>query len=439
MTLHELTLKLENRTARLAVVGLGYVGLPVACIIARAGFQTIGIDIDQQRVRMINTGENPIKGIEPGMDDLVGGVVASQKLVCTTDFSELADVDILTVSVQTPVDDTDHYPRYTHLRSALESVGRVLKPGSIVIIESTLAPGTMQRVVIPTLESATGGKLNVDFYVGHCPERVMPGRLIQNLTTLDRVVGGSTPEVADVMCALYTHVTSGTLDPTDPLTAELVKTTENAYRDVQIAFANEVALICEAVGGDVWKVRELVNKSPGRNMLYPGAGVGGHCIPKDPWLLIANVNDGFKPNVIPAARQINRNMPTHVADLAERALRSAGKNPSQTTVAVLGYAYLENSDDTRDTPTQSLIEQLDIRGISYRIHDPFVEDYQKDLFDVIEGADAVIVMVAHDAYRQTDWKAILSRLSTPILIDGRHILPDDLHVPDAIIRVLGRG
>lgn len=438
-TLNQLKTQLEDHTAKLAVIGLGYVGLPVACIFARAGFQTIGVDIDAERVAMINTGKNPIQGIEPGMDELVAEVIHSGKLTCTTDYADLAEVDIMTVSVQTPVDDSDHYPRYTHLRSALETLGKVIKKGALVIIESTLAPGTMQRVVVPTLEAATGGKLGVDFHVGHCPERVMPGRLILNLTTLDRVVGGSSPEVADIMCQLYTHVTTGALDPTDPLTAELVKTTENAYRDVQIAFANEVARICEAVGGDVWKVRELVNKSPGRNMLYPGAGVGGHCIPKDPWLLIANVDNGFTPCVIPAARNINRSMPEHVATLLTEALTDAGKSPQESCVAVLGYAYLENSDDTRDTPTQTLVDTLNSHKISYRIHDPFVEAYQTDFDEVINGCDAAIIMVAHDAYRQMDWQEVLSKLNTPVIIDGRHVLPDTFHAPEAFIRVLGRG
>lgn len=434
----ELKARVDNHSVRLAVIGLGYVGLPVACIFAKAGFHTFGIDLDAERVAQINRGENPIKGIEPGMDELVAEVT-NRNLTCTTDYAVLADVDILTISVQTPVDDADHYPRYVHLRQALEQAGAVLKPGALVIIESTLAPGTMDRVVIPTLEKSTGGQLGVDFHVGHCPERVMPGRLIHNLTTLDRVAGGSSPEIAEVMCALYAHVTSGSIDPADPLTAELVKTTENAYRDVQIAFANEVARICEAVGGDVWKVRELVNKSPGRNMLYPGAGVGGHCIPKDPWLLIANVDDKFTPSVIPAARHINRSMPEHIVNLLIEALSVVGKSPQDARIAVLGYAYLENSDDTRDTPSQALLDHLDTHNITYCVHDPFVETYQVDFETCLAGCDAAVIMVAHDLYHQADWAQVISQLETPIIIDGRHVLPDDFHVSGAVIRVLGRG
>lgn len=439
MSLDQLKTKIENKTANFAVIGLGYVGLPVACMFARAGFNTVGVDLDAERVEQINRGENPIQGIEPGMDELVSNVVSTGRLSCTDDYQRLEDVDIVIVCVQTPVDEADNRPRYTHLSSALMQLGAVLKHEALVIIESTLAPGTMQRVVIPALEVATDGELEKRFYVGHCPERVMPGRLIHNLTTLDRVVGGSSAEVADVMCAFYRHIVKGSLDPCDLLTAELVKTTENAYRDVQIAFANEIARICEAVGGDVWRVRELVNKSPGRHMLYPGAGVGGHCIPKDPWLLISNVGERYTPSLIPAARHINRSMPEHLVALLEEALVQADRSNEDAYVSVLGYAYLENSDDTRDTPTQTLIEQLVQHGIAYRVHDPFVAEYQQPLVDVLDGTDAIVIMVAHDAYREADWTTLLAKLRTKIIIDGRHVLPDDFRAPDTIIRVIGRG
>ena len=382
--LQELKQKIENKSARIGVIGLGYVGLPVACMFARAGFKTTGIDIDNDRVEMIQNGENPIKGIEPGMDELVADVIQSGNLSVSSDYSALSDVDALTISVQTPVDESDHKPRFAHMRSALGSLGKVLKEGALVIIESTVAPGTMQRVIIPALEEATGGKVGEYFWVGHCPERVTPGRLIHNITTMDRAVGGYTPEVAEIMVSLYSNIVDGSLDPTDVLTAEIVKTTENAYRDVQIAFANEVARISEALGADVWKVRELVNKVPGRNMLYPGAGVGGHCITKDSWLLIANVADQVQPQLIPTARHVNRYMPEHVANLTDDTLKSQGIALSDATIAVLGYAYMENSDDTRDTPSEAYIEIIRERGATnLRIHDPFVHKYKGNLNETL--------------------------------------------------------
>lgn len=437
--LDQLLTRIENKSAVIAVIGLGYVGLPVACMFARAGFDTIGVDVVSERVATINAGQNPIQGIEPGLSELLAEVVGSGKLRCTTSPDSLARADAILISVQTPIEEDDHRPKYAHLTAALDNLGRSMKHGALVIIESTLAPGTMRRVVIPTLEKASGKKAGEHFWVGHCPERVMPGKLLHNLTSMSRVVGGLTAQTAEVMAALYRNVVQGDLDTTDLLTAELVKTTENAYRDVQIAFVNELALICEALGGDVWQVRELVNKSPGRNLLYPGAGVGGHCIPKDSWLLIANAHDTVDSRVIPAARHINRSMPLHMVKLTEKALAACGIHLNQAVIAVLGYAYLANSDDTRDTPSQAYIEAVEQQGAVVRVHDPYVKGYQHDLAHVLQDADAAVILVAHDEYLRQDWLANLRLLKHPILIDGRHVLPDGFQADGAQIHVLGRG
>jgi UDP-N-acetyl-D-mannosaminuronic acid dehydrogenase len=435
-SIHTFQHAIETKATKLAVIGLGYVGLPVAAMFARVGFEVVGVDLNAARVGLINKGENPIQGIEPGLDELIAEVKG--KLRCTTDYAALGSADVIIISVQTPVEDDNHLPRYDHLRAALKSLGAVLKPGALVIIESTLAPGTMQRVVIPTLTETAG---ETPFYVGHCPERVMPGKLLYNITHLDRAVGGQTPDVAGAIVALYRHIVQGALDPTDMLTAELVKTTENAYRDVQIAFANEVARICAVLGGDVWKVRELVNKSPGRNMLYPGAGVGGHCIPKDSWLLMANIDDAFSPALLPAARAANRAMPGYVLELTRDALAACGKSLDGAVIAVLGYAYRENSDDTRDTPTQYYIAVTEAEGAMVRVHDPFVEPYKGNLDEVLRGADAAVILVAHDDYKSYNWGAALELLRTPAIIDARCVLPGGFveNIKSAQVRILGQG
>jgi UDP-N-acetyl-D-mannosaminuronic acid dehydrogenase len=207
------------------------------------------------------------------------------------------------------------------------------------------------------------------------------------------------------------------------VTAELVKTAENAYRDVNIAFANEVALICEAVGGDVWTVRELVNKSPGRAMLYPGAGVGGHCIPKDPGLLSYRAQaKGTAVRLIPAARAVNDGMPLHIAGLLAGALREVDVSLAEARVLVLGYAYLENSDDTRNSPSAVLVEALTAQGTEVVVHDPYVPGYQGDVAAMAEGADAVVMMVKHQDYEALDWEEIRQSLRHPVLIDGRAAL-----------------
>jgi UDP-N-acetyl-D-mannosaminuronic acid dehydrogenase len=284
----------------------------------------------------------------------------------------------------------------------------------------------MRDLVLPLLEEKSGKKLNEHFYLGNCPERVMPGKLLKNLRTMSRVVGGMTLETSEAMVALYRHIVEADLDPADCITAELVKTVENAYRDVQIAFANEVALVAEAAGGDAWKVRELVNKSPMRQMHLPGAGVGGHCIPKDPWLLVHGAAEkGVTLRLIPAAREINNSMPLHMVKLLEDALANAGKPILDARIAVLGYAYLEDSDDTRNSPTRTLVARLYELGAQPVIHDPWIPEYNGDVYERVKGCDAAIVMVAHSAYKELDLKKLKSALRLPVLVDGRRVFEGD--------------
>lgn len=446
MNLDDLRDRIEEKQATLGVVGLGYVGLPVACVFAEAGFRVVGLDIKAERVARINEGRSPIEGDEPGLATLLAAVVGAGQFSATTSYEELTGADVVFINVETPVDETNR-PAYTALRAASRSLGAVMKPGVLVIVESTVAPGTTMQVVCPLLEEASGRQLHEGFFLGACPERVMPGKLLANLRGVSRVCGGSRPDVARLMLSLYGNIVQADLDPTDILTAELVKTTENTYRDVQIAFANEVALICEAAGADVWEVRDLVNKSPYRQMHLPGAGVGGHCIPKDPWLLAHTLELSIPPaprdalRLIPAARAINDGMPLHVANLTTAALKEAGVAIEQARVAVLGYAYLENSDDTRNSPSIALVEHLRRAGVGeVRVHDPWVEEYQGELYERVRGCDAAIVMVAHSAYRSLDLARLAQQLRTPILVDGRGIFdPLQAHGVGLRYRGVGRG
>jgi len=420
MSLAELQRKIEQRQATIGVIGLGYVGLPVACMFAGAGFYVCGVDIRKDCVKSINAGLNPITGEEPGLAELLAQVVGMGRLRATTDYGDLAQADVVLIDVETPVNDR-HQPEYAALEAACRSLGAVMHRGMLVIVESTVAPGTISGLVCPLLEKTSGLRVNTDFYLGACPERVMSGKLLANMKAVGRVCGGNTPETAQVMIALYRTIVQADLDPADPLTAELVKTVENAYRDVQIAFANEVALICEATGGNVWRVRELVNKSPFRQMHLPGAGVGGHCIPKDPWLLAYGAGGRVPLRLIPAARAVNDGMPLHVAELTVEALRAAGRAPGEARVAVLGYAYLEESGDTRNSPSAALIARLKEWGMEVVIHDPGVAEYQGNVLECLRGCDAAVVMVAHRAYRVLDPVEFKKALRTPVLVDGRHV------------------
>ncbi len=441
MSLEKLRKKIESKSAKIGVVGLGYVGLAVACKFAEAGFSVLGVERLAEKVALINEGILPIRGQEPGLEDLLRHVMKNGKLTVTTNLSRLETADVVLVAVETPVDLDSKVPDYDALNAALESIGSIITPGTLVIIESTIAPGTMSGIVCPGLEKTSGLKVDHDFFLGHCPERVMPGRLLRNLAEMSRVCGGHTPETSRVMAALYRHIVQAELDLTDCVTAEMVKTTENAYRDVQIAFANEIALICETVGVDVWHLRELVNKSPDRNLHLPGAGVGGHCIPKDPWLLVHSANgQGKPPSLIPTARLLNDGMPHHMAELLLEALAEVGCNIRQAKIAVLGYAYLENSDDTRNSPSQSLVTYLQTLGAKVVIHDPCVPRFQGEVIEVVKGIDAVVVMVRHDEYQALNLAKLKSLLNHPILIDGRHVFdPETALCAGFIFRGIGWG
>lgn len=440
MLLEQLQNKISNSDATIGVVGLGYVGLPVACVMAQAGYRVIGVDIKSDRVAMINSGHSPIKGDEPGLEELLSKVVRGGYFRATTDYMELAAADVVLLNVETPVDE-NHQPQYVALRAACRGLGQVMKEGVLVIVESTVAPGTVDKMVRSLLEETSGLKLNQGFYLAACPERITPGRLLNNLYNMSRVCGGSTPETAEVVASLYRRFVRADLDTSDIITAELVKTAENTYRDVQIAFANEVALICEANGADVWRVRELVNKAPYRQMHMPGAGVGGHCIPKDPWLLVYSVaNSGLPLRLIPAARAVNDQMPAHVVSLVEGALHAAGMHLHGARIAVLGYAYLEDSDDTRNSPSEALAQQLRNRGAEVTIHDPFVPEYQGDVMKAARDTDGVVIMVRHRAYRTLDLAALKAVMRTPVLVDGRRVVaPDEARAAGLLYRAIGQG
>ncbi len=440
MSLSELQRRIKGKQATVAIIGLGYVGLPLACILAKTGFDVVGIELREEIIHRVNLGILPIEGKEPGLADMLTHAIVSANFRATDNYKALRDRDIVIVAVETPVDN-NFKPRYHALSAALSHLDTNLKQESLVIIESTIAPGTISKLVIPSIEQSGKNQLNRDFYLGHCPERVMPGKLLANLENMNRVVGGMTPETAETMVVFYEQFVNADLDPTDCITAELVKTTENAYRDVQIAFANEVAQICEAVGGDVWKVRELVNKSPYRNMHLPGSGVGGHCITKDPWLLVYGVEGGDVPlRLIPAARAVNDSMPNHMVKLLRKALRLQNFDLDGSRVLILGYAYLEDSDDTRNSPSESLVQSFQTLGVEPVIHDPYVSQYRGDVYQKAEGCNAILLMVAHQEYRKLDLGRLRAAIEPGVLVDGRAVFdPYAARQAGFIYRRIGRA
>ena len=411
-------------TDKAAVVGLGYVGIPLACCLAQSGAEVTGIDVDESRVDAIRRGENPLKGEEPGLSELLREVViATKTLSATRDYSRIRIADAVFICVDTPIDKKKE-PVYDNLLSAVRQVGKHMRRGVLVSIESTIAPATMRTRVSRILEKESGLKAGEDFYLAHCPERVMPGKLLYNIVNLDRIIGGLDERSADAAERWYARFVKGKLYKTDMTTAEVVKTVENAYRDVQIAFANEVGLICEVLGLDAFEVRRLVNTSPYRDMHLPGAGVGGHCLPKDPWLLVYGGRKSH-PSLMPTARAINDRMPVHVVELVSDAFKKARLKMSKgKVVTILGYSFLENSGDTRNSPSKVVVRLLSDK-VTLRIHDPHVLDTEnlgitKDLEAALKGSDCAVLVTNHRAYSELGLERMAALMRHKILVDGRN-------------------
>ena len=406
-----------------SVVGLGYVGLSLACKLAEIGLKVIGIDKDETRVSFIQAGRNPLKGKEPGLEELLTRVVFSGFLTTSTDPSAIFEADAVFVCVNTPMDE-ERRPDLKTLENALRDIGKNMNEGTLVSIESTIPPGTMNGMVLPILEEESCLKAGKDFFLVHCPERVMPGRLLLNMSIYQRTLGGLDEESIKKARTYYSRLVSAEIHETDMLSAEITKTVENAYRDVQIAFANEVALACEELGADVFEIRRLVNTSPFRNMHYPGSGVGGHCIPKDSWLLISSVSKDTTC-LIPKARKINDRMPMHLAQLARTAMREADVDFEGARVTILGLGFLKDSGDTRNSPAKPIIDEF-IKDTDVVVHDPYAEEtyratLTKKLEDALDGSDCAIFVTDHSVYETLTLEFMASRMRNKIIVDGRNL------------------
>jgi len=430
---------------KIAVVGMGYVGIPMAVVLASAGYDVTGIQRRSERsgwkIDWLNEGKCPIGASEPDLPEMLEEVVREGRFRVTDDYSVLRDMDIVLIDVQTPTG-MDHVPTYESLREASRQVGKYLVPGQLVIVESTVAPGTSDHVVRPILEQESGLKAGLPNGFGLCfaYERVMVGRLIHNIREYPKIIGGMDDESTQTAMELYGSVVRAGVHCTDLMTAEVCKTVENAYRDVQIAFANEVALICESLGVDVYEVRQYVNglpndpstphANPVRSMHFPGAGVGGHCLPKDTWLLMHGYDEygaarpAYPASILSSARHLNDWMPIHMAELLKDALREAGRELRGSRVCVLGYAFLEDSDDSRNTPVVPFLEELERGGASFVVHDPYViEDgtygIERDVETALKGCDAVVLMTRHSEYANLGPERLRGLLRTLVVVDGR--------------------
>ncbi|BAM69999.1 UDP-N-acetyl-D-mannosaminuronic acid dehydrogenase [Methanothermobacter sp. CaT2] len=389
---------------RIAVFGLGHIGLPTAALFARAGFKVTGVDINPETVEKVNIGRSPV--LEPGLDELVAEVVGTGNLGATMDGERAAaESEVMIIVVPTPVN-SDNTSDLSAVISAAETISRGLKKGDLVIVESTVPPGACQNVVLPILEK-TGLKVSEDFGLAYTPERALPNNTLHEMQNNARVIGGADPESARRAAELYRRMTSGEVIVVDDLmTAEMVKLMENTYRDTNIALANELAVICEALGIDAINAIEAANHHPRVNIHTPGPGVGGHCLSIDPYFIVEMAESkGVPARLIRTAREVNESMPLHVLEIVRETLESRGKALKGSNVGILGVAYKGDVADARETPTRPLVAALLSEGARVLVNDPHVSP------EIIRGmgvepvsleealnSDCVVLMTDHTEY-----------------------------------------
>jgi len=451
----------------IGVVGMGYVGIPSAVLFADTnafefvwGFQR-NSRTSGYKIGLLNRGENPLKGQEPGLDALIRKVTDAKKFRCTADYSKIASLDAVTVTIQTPFADAKRLePDFEPLVAGLTEIGTHMKEGTLVSLESTVTPGTTMGLARQVLEGASGMVAGEDFAMAHAPERVMVGRLIRNLQEHDRIVGGIDVASTNRAVELYEPLlTTGVIIEMTATEAEVTKTAENAFRDLQIAAANELALLCEAIGVNVYAVRSGIASLKGegitRAVLFPGAGVGGHCLTKDTYHLVRGAAVSGQASDYPLienslfgrARAVNDFMPTHMYHLTVAGLARIGKTLHNARVAVLGWAFMPNSDDARNPPSATFRDLLVKSDARVMVHDPFVRvdaaiNLSQDLEDVISGADAIAIFTAHDIYRSLDAAEVKKETGHPhpVIADGRNVIDPDRFIQSGFIyKGVGRG
>lgn len=417
---------------RICMLGLGYIGLPTASMFAVAGQTVIGVDPSPRVQHALASGAPPIE--EPELKTLVTAALNSGNLRVQT---QPEPADAFVIAVPTPLDPTTKQADLSYVRQAAQSIVPHLRRGNLVVLESTVPPGTTRDVLAPIL-AESGLQPGRDICVAHCPERVLPGRILFELAENDRLAGGLTPLCAERAAELYASFVKGTIMRTDATTAEMVKVMENTYRDVNVALANEFALIAERVGVDVWQAIRLANHHPRVNILRPGPGVGGHCIAVDPWFLV-----GAAPEVAPlirAARQVNDDMPSHVL----RVLQELAAPPS--AIALLGLTYKADVDDIRESPALDVAQRAFAAGYYVRLCDPHVAPETPlpgpllPLEQAIRDAEAIVLLVDHAIFNELDLDLVGALVARKQIVDTRGSLDAAAWTRHGFtVRVLGSG
>ncbi|MBE6754053.1 MAG: nucleotide sugar dehydrogenase [Ruminococcaceae bacterium] len=420
--------KIADRELVCGVVGLGYVGLPLAVEKAKAGFRTIGFDVQQHKVDMVNSGNNYIGDV---VDAELLHIVNSGMLSATSDFDEITKADFIAICVPTPLDEHQQ-PDISYVRSSAIEISKRLRKGCIVVLESTTYPGTTEELIRPILEEGSGLRCGEDFYLGFSPERVDPGNLIYNTRNTPKVVGAIGADATEVIAAVYSAVLEGEVHTVScPAVAEMEKILENTYRNVNIGLVNELCMLCNRMGISIWEVIDAAKTKPyGFQPFYPGPGLGGHCIPLDPYYLTWKAREyGFHTSMIESSMMINDRMPEYCVERAMRMLNGARKAMNGAKVLVLGVAYKGNIDDYRESPAIRVIRELLKEGAEVSYFDPWVESFRDgDLSmrsipaltaDVLEQSDIVMVTTAHS---DVDYEAVANH--APLVLDTKNAMKE---------------
>ncbi|MDY0276975.1 MAG: nucleotide sugar dehydrogenase [Acholeplasma sp.] len=395
--------KIENKTAILGVIGLGYVGLPLAVEKAKAGYQTIGFDIQKEKVDMVNRGENYIGDV---VNADLEAIVKSGKLSATMDFSKVAKADAICIAVPTPLD-AYQQPDISYVKASAESILPFMHKDMLIVLESTTYPGTTEELLKPILES-TGLKCGIDFYLAFSPERVDPGNLLYKTKNTPKVVGGVTKECTDIAATMYENILEAPVHRvSSPAIAEMEKILENTYRNVNIGLVNELAMLCEKMNINIWEVIDAAKSKPyGFQAFYPGPGLGGHCIPLDPYYLSWKAREyGFHTSMIESSMMINDRMPEYCAERSTKILNKFKKSVNGSSILILGVAYKQDIDDYRESPAIEVINELVKLGANVEYFDPYISEYKEHgitkkgllelTIETLEHADLVIITAAH--------------------------------------------
>ena len=417
----DLISKIESRKAEIAVIGLGYVGFPLAVEFASRGFSVKGIDINEVIVKVVNHGGSHIPDIDP---DVVSPLVKAGKLKATTDFNVLSDIDAMSICVPTPLNKTKN-PDVSFILSASEEIKKRLHPGQLVVLESTSYPGTTEELIRPAMEQ-TGLKVGKDFYLAFSPERIDPGNMVYTIRNTPKVIGGCTPECLKHAMAYYSQIVEKVVPVSSSDTAEMIKLLENTFRSVNIALVNEVALMCNVLGINVWEVIGAAASKPFGYMRFdPGPGLGGHCIPIDPHYLSWKLKSlNYYARFIELAGEINSSMPAYVVGKVSDALNSIQRSVKGSRILVLGIAYKRDIDDIRESPALDVVKLLQLKGGEVFFSDPFVQEFKmngKELTsqplttDLVRSSHCAVVTTDHTAF---DYEMVLENATK--IVDTRN-------------------